>query len=173
MHYFIHPKCSCYCINYSQVCVVLQEIRAHVPGWAPETKGCKQWEQVQRSGLNLDKPTPQTPQTGLNPFTGFHRLKLPVQHLRARFTNLLIHKLSSGTFFTLHEINTYSLKERNRKSFQLNRWAFMDTRLWIIGAKSRELISDPTSDEWLNYFSQNGANSGQTSELFQPKNALH
>jgi len=45
--------------------------------------------------------------------------------------------------------------------------------LWVIGAKPMELSSDPTSGEWFNYFSQNGTNSAEITELFQPKYAVH
>lgn len=49
---------------------------------------------MQSAGLMLDRPTPQAPQTSPTPFTGFYSLMLPVQYLRARFTDLLIHKPS-------------------------------------------------------------------------------
>jgi len=39
--------------------------------------------------------------------------------------------------------------------------------------KTKGAISDPTSGEWFNSFSQSGENSAEISELFQPKNAFH
>lgn len=48
----------------------------------------------------------------------------------------------------------------------------MDMHLRVMGVKQRELSSDPPSGEWFNSFTQNGANSAETTELFQPKNAI-